>query len=180
MAGRNTNSAADAYFAKRAGITLKEYQGRTKPLTVRAVVKKIDTLVSTGKANPDDARIGTSFAYRLRTNLIASIRRKTEKRSGLALRSNVKPQYVNGFLNSLTIAVPYYIFPILNNGFEGSKKKGVSARVKEKDFLNDALENGKFVKDLADEVGGIRAAMIVSRINYTLGSSTNDKGFING
>nr|WP_322625630.1 hypothetical protein [uncultured Flavobacterium sp.] len=166
MAGRASISAVDRYFAAKAGLSVKHYQAQTSPQKVTAVKRKIDTLISSGKANPEDAKIGTAFAYRLRINLFNSIKKRTEKRSGAALKTNVRANYDNGFLYSLTIATPYYIYPILNNGAEGVGKHKVS--LEPRNFMNDGFENGKFQQDLATAVGSIRAALIVSRVDFSL------------
>jgi hypothetical protein len=113
-----------------------------------------------------EKEIGTDFSKRIKSNLLSSIRRQVKKGSGLALRTAVKPVYKNGFLDRITIFTPYYIYPILHLGFEGSKKNGVRFRVAAKNFITEALENGKIVEDLADLVGSQRASAIVSSINF--------------
>lgn len=107
---------------------------------------------------------GTKFAYRLRSNVRASIASLTTKRSGIALKSTVTPVYKDGLLYALTIKTPYYIYPILHYGFEGNKNKGINYRVKARNIITDALENGKFIEELADTIGENRAVAIVKRI----------------
>lgn len=115
-----------------------------------------------------EKQTGTAFAKRLKSNLLSSIRSKVDRESGKALKSNVKATYKNGLLDKLTIFTPYYIYPILHIGFEGTKKNGVNARLQARKFLVDAIENGRFVEDLADVVGNARAEAIVSKIDFKL------------
>ena len=74
--------------------------------------------------------------------------------------------YKNELLDRITIFTPYYIYPILHIGFEGTKKNGVNARLKAREFIMDALEQGKAVEELADVIGSQRAEVIVNRINF--------------
>ena len=83
-----------------------------------------------------------------------------------ALKTTVKPFFKNELLERITIFTPYYIYPILHIGFEGTKKNGVNARLKAQHFITDALENGKLVEDLANIVGQNRAESIVAKINF--------------
>lgn len=115
-----------------------------------------------------EKQIGSEFSKRLSRNLKVSIRSKIEKETGRALRSRVKPVYKSGLLERLTIFTPYYIYPILHIGFEGTKKNGVNQRLKAREFLVDAIENGRFVEDLADVVGANRAEAIMSKIDFKL------------
>lgn len=115
-----------------------------------------------------EKQIGSEFSKRLSRNLKTSIRSKIEKETGRALRSRVKPVYKHGLLERLTIFTPYYIYPILHVGFEGTKKNGVNQRLKAREFLVDAIENGRFVEDLADVVGANRAEAIMSKIDFKL------------
>lgn len=113
-----------------------------------------------------EKQAGTQFASRIKRNLLSSIRSKTKKGEGLALKSSVKPFYKNQLLERITIFTPYYIYPILHIGFEGTKKNGINARLKARQFILDAVENGKAVEDLADIIGDQRAEVIVNRINF--------------
>lgn len=116
-----------------------------------------------------EKQIGSEFSKRLSRNLKASIRSKiTPSETSRALRSRVKPVYKYGLLDRLTIFTPYYIYPILHIGFEGTKKNGVNQRLKAREFLVDAIENGRFVEDLADVVGANRAEAIMSKIDFKL------------
>lgn len=119
-----------------------------------------------------EKQAGTQFANRVRRNLFDSIRDKTNKGTGLALKSKVKPIYKNELLERITIFTPYYIYPILHIGFEGTKKNGVNARLQARKFITDAVENGKLVEDLADVIGNQRAEVIVNRINFGLDKNT--------
>lgn len=119
-----------------------------------------------------EKQVGTQFSNKIKRNLLSSIRSKTEKGEGLALKSTVKPLYKNGLLDRITIFTPYYIYPILHIGFEGTKSNGVNARIKAKQFMIDALENGKVVEDLADVIGNQRAEVIVNRINFGFDKNT--------
>ena len=85
-----------------------------------------------------EKQAGTQFANRIKRNLVSSIRSKTNKGSGLALKSTVKPFYKNNLLERITIFTPYYIYPILHVGFEGTKSNGINARLKARDFIIDA------------------------------------------
>jgi hypothetical protein len=113
-----------------------------------------------------EKQAGTQFANRIKRNLLSSIRSKTNKGEGLALKSTVKPFYKGGLLERITIFTPYYIYPILHIGFEGTKSNGVNARLKARDFIVDAVESGKAVEDLADIIGNQRAEVIINRINF--------------
>lgn len=116
-----------------------------------------------------EKQAGIQFSNRLKRNLIASIKAKVNKGStGMALKSNVKPFFKNQLLDRITITTPYYIFPILHIGFEGTKKNGVNARLEARKFITDAVENGKLVEDLANIIGDQRADAIVSRINFSI------------
>ncbi|MFK7049872.1 hypothetical protein V3Q77_08220 [Flavobacterium davisii] len=114
-----------------------------------------------------EQQTGKAFASRVKRNLLASIRSKTKQKTGKAFKTSVKPVFKNGFLDRITITTPYYIYPILTVGFEGTKKNGVNARLKALDFFNEALENGKLVNDLADAIGAQRAEQVVARINFS-------------
>lgn len=113
-----------------------------------------------------EKQAGTQFANRIKRNLLSSIRSKTKKGEGLALKSSVKPLYKNNLLERITIFTPYYIYPILHIGFEGTKSNGINARLKARDFIIDAVERGKVVEDLADIIGNQRAEVIINRINF--------------
>jgi hypothetical protein len=113
-----------------------------------------------------EKQAGTQFANRIKRNLLSSIRSKTEKGSGLASKSTVKPFYKSELLERITIFTPYYIYPILHVGFEGTKSNGVNARLKAREFIVDAVEQGKAVEDLADIIGNQRAEVIINRINF--------------
>jgi len=119
-----------------------------------------------------EKQAGTQFANRIKRNLLASIRNKTNKGNGLALKSTVKPIYKNELLERITIFTPYYIYPILHLGFEGTKSNGINARLKAKEFITDAIEKGKIVEELADVIGSQRADVIVNRINFGLDNNT--------
>lgn len=112
-----------------------------------------------------EKQLGNEFALRLRKNLRSTIQSLTTKKSGLALKSSVNPIYKAGQLHSLQIKTPYYIYPILHVGFEGSKKEGINKRVAGKNIITKAIENGQLVQDLADKVGVLRAKEIVSNIS---------------
>jgi hypothetical protein len=120
-----------------------------------------------------EKQAGTQFANRIKRNLISSIRSKTNKGTGLALKSTVKPFYKNELLERITIFTPYYIYPILHIGFEGTKKNGIKTRLKARDFVLDALERGKAVEELADIIGNQRAEVIVNRINFGFDKNIN-------
>ena len=113
-----------------------------------------------------EKQAGTQFANRIKRNLLSSIRSKTNKGEGLALKSTVKPFYKNNLLERITIFTPYYIYPILHIGFEGTKSNGVNARLKAREFILDAVERGKAVEELADIIGNQRAEVIINRINF--------------
>lgn len=114
-----------------------------------------------------EKQAGTQFANRIKRNLLSSIRSKTNKGTGLALKSKALPLYKNGLLDRITIFTPYYIYPILHIGFEGTKSNGVNARLKARDFIIDAIERGKLVEDLADVVGIQRAEVIINKIDFS-------------
>lgn len=120
-----------------------------------------------------EKQAGTQFANRIKRNLVASIRSKTaktkegeKKGTGLALKSTAKPIFKNGLLERITIFTPYYIYPILHVGFEGTKANGINARLKAREFIIDAVERGKAVEELADIIGNQRAEVIVNRITF--------------
>lgn len=116
-----------------------------------------------------EQQIGLIFSKRLERTLLHSIATKTKNGSGKALKTKVKFDLNRDhFLQRLTITTPYYIYPILNNGFEGNKKASVQSRTKGREFLQEALEHGAFVNDLADQVGALRAQQIVNRIAFSL------------
>lgn len=112
-----------------------------------------------------EKQLGNEFSQRLRKNLKTTIQSLTTKKSGLALKSTVNPIFKEGQLHSLQIKTPYYIYPILHVGFEGSKKKGLSKRVSGRNILTKAIEDVRLVQDLADRVGSLRATEIVSNIS---------------
>lgn len=118
-----------------------------------------------------EKKTGTNYTRRVRRNLLTSIKNKTKKGSGLASKSSVKPFYINGFLEKITIATPYYIYPILHVGFEGTKKNGIRQRLQARNIITDAVENGRLVELLATEVGENRAEAIVNRINFNIVSN---------
>jgi hypothetical protein len=112
-----------------------------------------------------EKQTGKTFANRMQRNLISSIKSKVKTQSGEAIKSKAKPSFKNGLLDKITVFTPFYIYPILHMGFEGSKKDGVNYRIEAKNFLNDALENGRLVEELADVIGNQRAEDIVAKIN---------------
>ena len=114
-----------------------------------------------------EKKVGTDFANRVKRNLLNSIKQNVKKgATGMALKSNAKPFYQNGLLWRITLFTPYYIYPILHVGFEGTKKNGINYRVKARQFLSDAVENGKMVEDLADIIGNQRATAIINRVTF--------------
>lgn len=113
-----------------------------------------------------EKEIGSDFARKLQLNLRSAIKSTTKIKSGLAMKSTVNPRYKNNELFSLVIKTPYYIYPILDLGFEKSKKEGINARIEKRDILISALQNGRLVELLADKIGDIRATSIVSRIAF--------------
>lgn len=115
-----------------------------------------------------EKQAGTQFANRIKRNLLSSIRSKTNKGEGLALKSTVKPFYKNNLLERITMFTPYYIYPILHIGFEGTKSNGITTRLKARDFLIDAVESGRAVEELADVIGNQRVEVIINRINFGL------------
>jgi hypothetical protein len=117
-------------------------------------------------ANRSEKDIGTEFQWRVKRNLISSIKSKTKESTGLALKSNAKAFYKNGLLDKITLYTPYYIYPILDFGFEGTKINGINMRLKAGRFLSDALENGKVIRDLADVIGQSRANDVLFRTNF--------------
>ena len=120
-----------------------------------------------------EQKTGKDFASRIKRNLLSSIKSKTKKGSGQSMKTSVRPVFKNGMLDRLTIFTPYYIYPILHVGFEGSKKRGFNYRVEAKNFITDALESGKLVEDLASIVGEQRATDIMTRINIGFDKNTN-------
>lgn len=114
-----------------------------------------------------EKQAGTQFANRIKRNLLSSIRSKVKKGSGLALKSTTLPLYKNALLERITIFTPYYIYPILHIGFEGTKANGINARLKARDFMIDAIEKGKIVEDLADVIGRQRAEVIINKIDFS-------------
>lgn len=117
-----------------------------------------------GKTEQD---IGRDYASRVKRNLLLSIRSKTSKgATGMALKSTAKPVFKHGLLERITLFTPYYIYPILDYGFEGTKVNGVKMRLQAGKFLADALENGKVIQDLADVIGNQRADAILFRTNF--------------
>ncbi len=134
----------------------------------------IDAYLAANQTEISEEAIGKQFANRIRTNLLASIRNQTNKgKSGMALKSTAKPVYKFGQLDRITLFTPYYIYPILDYGFEGTKSNGVNARMKPKNFLSNALENGKVVQDLADLIGNQRANAIVMRTDFAFDKDNN-------
>jgi len=117
--------------------------------------------------------IGTEFAWRMKRNLLASIKSKTNKGTGMALKSSAKAVYKNGLLDRITLFTPYYIYPILDYGFEGTKINGVNMRLKAGRFLSDAYENGKVVRDLAELIGVSRADDFMFRTNFGFDKELN-------
>lgn len=114
-----------------------------------------------------EKKVGTDFANRIKRNLLTSIKQNVKKgATGMALKSTAKPFYKNGLLDKITLYTPYYIYPILHYGFEGSKKNGINFRVKARQFLSDAVENGKLVEDLATIIGDQRATAIMNRVAF--------------
>jgi len=118
-----------------------------------------------------EKQVGKEFSTRIRTNLLSSIKRQTKSKSGLALRTSVKPKFVRGYLDRITIFTPYYIFPILHTGFEGTKSNGVNARLKAREFITEAFQGGKLAEDLSTVIGENRAANILGRIDIKLFSN---------
>lgn len=116
-----------------------------------------------------EKQIGKEFSGKIKKNLLASIRTNVSSRSGLALKSKTRANYSkDGYLHSLTMTLPYYIFPILNFGYEGSKSQSLNYRVKARNFISEALEGGRLVEDLASKIGNNRASAVIGRIDAIL------------
>lgn len=114
-----------------------------------------------------EKKAGTDFSNRIKRNLLTSIKQNVKKgATGMALKSTARPFYKNGLLDKITLYTPYYIYPILHLGFEGTKKNGINYRVKARQFLSDAVENGKVVEDLATVIGDQRATAIMNRVAF--------------
>ncbi len=126
----------------------------------------VDAYLAANKSKISEEAIGKQFANRIKSNLLSSIRSKTNSKSGIALKSTVKPIFKFDLLDKITIFTPYYIYPVLNYGFEGTKKNGVNMRLKGKNFIEDTFENGKVVQDLADLIGSQRANSIILRTAF--------------
>lgn len=133
----------------------------------------VDAYLAANTTEISEEAIGKQFANRIKSNLLASIRNKVNSKSGLALKSIVKPVFNSGQLDKITIFTPYYIYPVLNYGFEGTKKNGVNMRLKGKNFLDDTFENGKVVQDLADLIGSQRANSIILRTAFAFDKGNN-------
>lgn len=134
----------------------------------------VDAYLAANKSEISEEAIGKQFANRIKTNLLASIRNQTNKgKTGMALKSTAKPVFKFGQLDRITLFTPYYIYPILDYGFEGNKSNGVSMRMKARNFLTEALENGKVVQDLADLIGNQRANAIVMRTDFAFDKEYN-------
>lgn len=111
--------------------------------------------------------LGNEFSNRIKRNLLTSIKQNVKKgATGMAFKSTARPFYKNGLLDKITLYTPYYIYPILHIGFEGKKKNGINFRVKARQFLSDAVENGKVVEDLATIIGDQRATAIMNRVAF--------------
>lgn len=118
-----------------------------------------------------EKNIGKEFSTRAKKNLLNSIRRKLKKgKTGNALKTSVRPVYKNGMLYSLVITTPYYVYPILHMGFEGTKSNGVNQRLRAMNILTDAVENGRLVEDLANQIGELRASQIATRVSFAFGN----------
>jgi hypothetical protein len=126
-----------------------------------------------------EKEIGSDFARKLQLNLRGAIKSTTKLKSGLAMKSTVNPVYKNNELFSLLIKTPYYIYPILDLGFEKSKKDGINARIQKRDILIKALENGRLVENLADAIGNLRATSIVSRIAFAFDKNLQTSNSLN-
>lgn len=114
-----------------------------------------------------EKNVGNEFSKRIKRNLLNSIKQNVKKgATGLALKSTAKAFYKFGLLDRITLFTPYYIYPILHVGFEGSKKNGIYYRVKARQFMSDAVENGKVVEDLATVVGNQRGTAIMNRVAF--------------
>lgn len=134
----------------------------------------IDAYLAANQTQISEEAIGKQFANRIKSNLLASIRNQTNKgKTGIALKSTAKPVYKFGQLERITLFTPYYIYPILDYGFEGNKSNGVSMRMSPRNFLSEALENGKVVQDLANLIGSQRANQIVLRTGFAFDSEFN-------
>jgi hypothetical protein len=120
-----------------------------------------------------EKKTGQDFSKRIKNNFLSSIKRQTSSKSGEALKTTAKPLFKNGYLDRITIFTPYYIYPILHAGFESKKSTSINTRMKAYDFLNDALEHGKVVEDLADIVGSQRADAIVLRTGFAFDKQNN-------
>ena len=138
------------------------------------MASEIDAYLAANKTQISEEAIGKQYANRIKSNLLSSIRNQTNKgATGMALKSTAKPVYKFGLLDKITLFTPYYIYPILNYGFEGRKSDGVNRRMKAKNFLSDALENGRVVQDLADLIGSQRAESIILRTNFAFDKDNN-------
>lgn len=84
---------------------------------------------------------------------------------GQAKKATVTAKYKRERLDRLTFNAPDYIFK-QNFGFEGSKKNGVTMRLKATDVLGKAIDGSQVLETLADTITDLRAEEVITAINF--------------
>lgn len=113
-----------------------------------------------------EKKLAAASVQKLRRNLRSAIAQTTSNTfSGQAKKTTARSKFRAGRLDRLTIVSPHYIFK-QHYGFEGTKKNGVTMRLKATNVLNVALDKSNLLEDLATGIANIRSEEVITKINF--------------
>jgi len=108
--------------------------------------------------------IGNRAATVLRRSFKNALKATTNV-TGESTKATVRSKYRHGRLDRLTFVAPYYQF-MQHNGFEGSKKNGISMRLNPTNVLNIAIQESNVLEVLATELAGNRADEVILNMHF--------------
>ena len=95
-----------------------------------------------------------------------AIDRTTYEKTGNAKRlAGSRAVFKDNRLQRITLRAPGYIFK-QHYGFEGTKKNGITMRLKATGVLNVAVERSNVLDELINEISEARLSMVTSKINF--------------
>lgn len=112
-----------------------------------------------------EKQIGKDAAGKLRKAFKSELRKAVNVK-GESKKATVSAKYKDQRLDRLSFSAPDYIF-MQHNGFEGTKKNGVTMRLQPTDVLNKALQVSGVMDSLADDLSNLRAEDVITAINFT-------------
>lgn len=102
----------------------------------------------------------------LKSALKSAIAQTTNAKSGLAQKQATSGAVFKfDRLQRITIKAPHYIFK-QNYGFEGTKSNGITMRLKATEVVEQAINTGAILENLADGISEIRLSQVAAIINF--------------